>query len=41
MSAVKTSAQTSNQQLTEVAEVIVQIQDSAEAVAKTVSALFY
>ena len=40
MGSVKTSAQASNQQLTEVAQVIVRIQDSAEAVAKTVSALF-
>lgn len=39
MGSVKTSAQASNQQLTEVAQVIVRIQDSAEAVAKTVSAL--
>ncbi|MFO1369068.1 MAG: PAS domain-containing methyl-accepting chemotaxis protein [Marinagarivorans sp.] len=40
MGSVKTSAQASYQQLTEVAQVIAQIQDSAEAVAKTVSALF-
>jgi methyl-accepting chemotaxis protein len=40
MSQVKSSAQGSNQQLTEVAGVIAQIQESAESVAKTVSALF-
>jgi hypothetical protein len=37
---VKSSGQGSNQQLTEVAGVIAQIQESAESVAKTVSALF-
>ncbi len=40
MGRVRTSALASNQQLTEVTEVISQIQDSAQSVAKTVSALF-